>query len=49
MAKLPAALEQREVIGINPTPAWVSEHEEMYNDIPRVQRKSGLRGWLPCT
>lgn len=34
--------------GVNPTPARVSEHEETYNDIPPVRRKSGPRGWLPC-
>lgn len=38
-----------QVIETNLTPDSISEHEKLYNDIPPVQRKSGPKGWLPCT
>lgn len=36
-----------QVVG-NPTPSWISEHEETHSDIPPVLRKPGPRGCLPC-
>lgn len=35
------------MIDTNLTPDSVSEHEELYNGVPPVQRKSGPKGWLP--
>lgn len=36
------------MIETNLTPDSVSEHEELYNDMPPVQRKSDPKCWFPC-